>query len=90
MSGALESLKEAKRIVVKVGTSTLTHDTGSMNLRRVETLARVVADLRNSGREIRLGIKRRDRRWHRQAGAAGCRRGGQRKSRRIPPSGRAS
>lgn len=54
MSGALESLKEAKRIVVKVGTSTLTHDTGSMNLRRVETLARVIADLRNSGREIVL------------------------------------
>lgn len=54
MPCALEALKQAKRIVVKVGTSTLTHDTGNMNLRRVETLVRVLADLRNSGKEVIL------------------------------------
>ncbi len=54
VSGALEELKRAKRVVVKVGTSTLTHETGNINLRRVEALARVIADLRNSGKEIVL------------------------------------
>jgi glutamate 5-kinase len=41
-----------KRIVIKVGTSSLTYNTGSMNLRRVESLIRVISDIRNSGREI--------------------------------------
>lgn len=43
-----------KRIVVKVGTSTLTHDTGKMNLRRVEQLVRVLSDLMNMGHEVIL------------------------------------
>ena len=42
------------RIVVKIGTSTLTHATGNMNLRRVETLCRVLSDLKNAGHEIIL------------------------------------
>ena len=44
----------AKRIVFKVGTSTLTHETGKLNLRRMRDLARVLSDLKNAGREIVL------------------------------------
>lgn len=47
-------INEKKRIVVKVGTSTLTHKTGSFNIRRVERLVKVLADIKNSGREIIL------------------------------------
>lgn len=43
-----------KRIVVKVGTSTLTHESGRLNLRRVEQLVKVLCDLNNSGKEIIL------------------------------------
>lgn len=43
-----------KRIVVKVGTSTLTYDTGKINIRRINELARVLSDLRNQGYEIIL------------------------------------
>ena len=44
----------AKRIVVKVGTSTLTHENGKANLRRMEELCKVLSDLRNSGKEMIL------------------------------------
>lgn len=54
MSDRTDALKNAKRIVIKVGSSTLTHDTGNINLRRVETLVRVLADLRHEGKEIVL------------------------------------
>ena len=47
-------INEKKRIVVKVGTSTLTHKTGRLNLRRVEKLVKVLADIQNSGKEIIL------------------------------------
>lgn len=50
----MKSFKEARRIVVKVGTSTLTYETGRMNIRRIEQLCKVLADLKNSGREILL------------------------------------
>lgn len=40
------------RIVIKVGTSTLTHSTGSLNIRRVEKLCKVISDLKNAGQEI--------------------------------------
>lgn len=43
-----------KRIVVKVGTSTLTYDTGKINIRRINDLARVLSDLRNCGYEVIL------------------------------------
>lgn len=46
--------KEINRIVVKVGTSTLTYDTGKINLRRMSKLAQVLSDLKNGGREIVL------------------------------------
>jgi len=42
------------RIVVKVGTSTLAHHTGCLNIRRVEELCRVLSDLKNSGHEVIL------------------------------------
>lgn len=42
------------RIVIKVGTSTLTHSTGRMNIRRVEQLCKVISDLKNAGHEIVL------------------------------------
>ena len=37
-------LKEKKRVVVKLGTSTLTHRTGRLNIRRVEGLVKNLAD----------------------------------------------
>lgn len=45
---------QAKRIVVKVGTSTLTYENGKLNLRRIERLCKVLSDLQNSGREMVL------------------------------------
>ncbi|MCL2055996.1 MAG: glutamate 5-kinase [Oscillospiraceae bacterium] len=48
----MERLAGAKRIVVKVGTSTLTYETGLVNIRRIEQLVKVLSDLANSGREI--------------------------------------
>lgn len=43
-----------KRIIVKVGTSTLTYDTGSLNLRRMEKLSCVLSDIKNRGAEVVL------------------------------------
>ena len=42
------------RIVVKVGTSTLTHATGRINIRHVEVLCKVLSDIRNAGHELIL------------------------------------
>ena len=42
------------RIVVKVGTSTLAHSTGRMNIRHVEELVKVLSDLKNEGHQIIL------------------------------------
>ena len=42
------------RIVVKVGTSTVCHANGAINLKRVDQLCRVLADLRNQGYRIVL------------------------------------
>ena len=42
------------RVVIKVGTSTLAHATGRLNIRRVEELCRVLSDLKNSGHEVIL------------------------------------
>ncbi len=50
----MKNFKDNKRIVVKVGTSTLAHKTGKLNIRRVERLVKILADLSNSGREIIL------------------------------------
>ncbi|HIQ65971.1 MAG TPA: glutamate 5-kinase [Candidatus Coproplasma stercoravium] len=42
------------RLVIKVGTSTLAHGSGKLNIRRVEWLCRVISDLKNAGNEIIL------------------------------------
>ena len=49
-----EDIKSANRIVVKVGTSTVTYPTGKTNLRILDRLARVLSDLQNGGKEIVL------------------------------------
>lgn len=47
-------LQAARRIVVKVGTSTLTHPNGKLNFSRIEGLVRELADAVNSGKQILL------------------------------------
>ena len=47
-------MEKNKRIVIKVGTSTLTYENGKLNLRRFQQLCRVISDLQNSGNEIIL------------------------------------
>lgn len=47
-------LSDANRVVIKVGTSTLTHKTGMLNIRRIEWLVKVLSDLKNSGKEVIL------------------------------------
>ena len=42
------------RIVVKIGTSTLAHSTGHLNIRRVEQLCKVMSDIKNAGHEVIL------------------------------------
>ena len=42
------------RIVVKIGTSTLAHATGHLNIRRVEELCKVMSDIKNAGHEVIL------------------------------------
>ena len=44
----------ARRIVVKVGTSTLAHATGRLNIRHVEELVKVLSDLKNAGHQVIL------------------------------------
>ena len=51
---AQSMIAQAKRLVVKVGTSTLTYENGRLNIRRIEALVKVLSDIRNSGREILL------------------------------------
>lgn len=50
----IECIRAAKRIVVKVGTSTLAHPTGMINIRAIEGLVKVLSDLKNAGREVVL------------------------------------
>ena len=42
------------RIVIKIGTSTLTHSSGNLNIRHIEQLCKVTSDLKNAGHEIIL------------------------------------
>ena len=42
------------RVVVKIGTSTLAHATGHLNIRRVASLCRVISDIKNAGHEVIL------------------------------------
>ena len=55
MSSLREQMKDKKRIVVKIGSSSLTHrETGDMDYIRMEKLVRELSDIRNQGREIIL------------------------------------
>ena len=80
------SLQQAKRVVIKIGSSTLTYENGKPNLRRIELICRIVADLKNRGVEVvlvssgaiavgvgRLGLKARpsDTRGKQAAAAVG-------------------
>ena len=50
-----ERLKNKKRIVIKIGSSSLTHaETGKLNLRKLEILVRELGDLRNQGKDVVL------------------------------------
>src|SRR5512133_2427038 len=42
------------RIVIKIGTSTIAHPTGQLNIRRMEKMCKVLSDLKNVGNEIVL------------------------------------
>lgn len=46
--------RDKLRYVIKVGTSTLTHQNGKLNLNRIERLVRVIADMKNMGHEVVL------------------------------------
>lgn len=73
----------SKRIVIKIGSSTLTYENGKPNLKRMEHIARVVSELKNSGNEVvlvssgaiavgvnRLGLKKRPSDTKRKQAAA--------------------
>ncbi len=50
-----EYLRDKKRIVIKIGSSSLTHpETGQINLSKIEKLVRVLTDIQNSGKEVVL------------------------------------
>lgn len=46
-----EGLKNAKRVVFKVGTSSLTYPNGRLNINKIDILVRVISDLKNRGME---------------------------------------
>lgn len=48
----MRTISTKKRIVIKLGTSTLAHKTGKLNIRRMTNLVRVISDLHNAGKEI--------------------------------------
>ena len=54
MENLLKNVAKAQRIVIKVGTSTLTYSTGKMNLKRIDRMAMILSDLRNQGKEVIL------------------------------------
>ena len=45
-------ISNCKRIVIKIGTSTLTYPNGSLNLRRIEVLVQTISDFKNAGHEV--------------------------------------
>lgn len=54
MHNIRKSLNDARKIVIKVGTSTLTYENGKVNFSRIDKLVRVISDLVNQGREVVL------------------------------------
>lgn len=55
MNSVRELIKDKKRIVIKIGSSSLMHEnTGRLNLLKIEKLVRILVDIKNSGREVVL------------------------------------
>ena len=55
-SSIREILKDKKRIVIKIGSSSLTHpETGALNLTKLEVLVREISDLHNMGKDVIVG-----------------------------------
>ncbi len=54
MNNEREALRQVKRVVVKVGTSTLTYENGKVNFTRIDKLTRVLSDLLNQDKEVVL------------------------------------
>ena len=55
MNSFREKLKNKKRIVIKIGSSSLTHEkTGELNLFKIEKLIRVICDLKGEGKDVVL------------------------------------
>ena len=55
MSEVRNSLKDKKRIVIKIGSSSLVHkETGALNIGKIEKLVRVLADIKNAGNDVCL------------------------------------
>lgn len=50
----MKEMKNYKRVVIKVGSSTLTHPNGELHLHKIDRLAMVLADIKNSGKEVIL------------------------------------
>lgn len=50
----MNCFQNATRVVIKVGSSTLTHNSGHINIRRLEQLVKVLSDIQNAGKEIIL------------------------------------
>ncbi|MDR1066011.1 MAG: glutamate 5-kinase [Clostridiales bacterium] len=51
---AKRDFSRVKRIIIKIGTTSLTYPNGRINLRRIERIAWVLTDLRNQGKEVIL------------------------------------
>ena len=50
-----QRLRDKRRIVIKIGSSSLTHqETGDLNLFKMEQLVRIICDLKGAGREVVL------------------------------------
>lgn len=55
MNSVRQIIKDKKRIVIKIGSSSLMHEnTGRLNLMKIEKLVRILVDIKNSGREVVL------------------------------------
>jgi glutamate 5-kinase len=48
----LKNFKDCKNLVFKIGTSTITHENGKLNLHKIEKIIRVIADIKNSGKTV--------------------------------------
>lgn len=50
----MKTLKESEVIVIKVGTSSLTHENGKINIRKMENLCKIISDYQNAGKKMIL------------------------------------